>query len=290
MTGEAERPLAVLAFDHREQAFSAVRRGGMSHEQICDAKELIYDAFRLAADQGLGGARAGVLVDEQFGAAIARRAIADGVAVTMPVERAGETVFVFEYADQFREHLLDFRPVCAKVLVPFRAGAHPQTRADELARLRELSEFLAQESIEFMFELVVGQDEAAEGEVPTVDIDELCASMAELQGAGVRVDVWKVEGLGSHEAAARVVAQAAEPNDGATCIVLGGGASTDVIGRWLDIAAVTPGFTGFAIGRSFWGAAVTAWLDGTTTREAAIQEIADLYRSCTLRYMGAGVS
>ncbi|RIQ37803.1 2-deoxy-5-keto-D-gluconate 6-phosphate aldolase domain-containing protein [Jiangella rhizosphaerae] len=282
-------PMAVLAFDHRERAFASVRPTGMTREEIGRSKELIFEAFETAVKAGLAGTRPGILIDEEFGAPIARRAAALGIPVSMPVERAFESVFTFEYGGDFRRHLLEFRPACAKALVHYRTTDSPETKQTQLTRLRELSEFLAEQSIDFMLELIVGQSDGGAGEIPSVDVEELCGSMAELQNAGVRVDLWKVEGISSHDEAARVAAQAVVANPRATCVVLGAGAPNDVVGHWLDVAAATPGFGGFAIGRSIWGEPVASWLDGRLAREQAIEQIASTYRSCTLRYMGARV-
>lgn len=289
MTDDGGQPWAVLAFDHRERAFSSVRPGGMEPDQIRQAKQLIFDAFLLAVERGLGDVRPGILVDEEFGADIARAASERGFAVSMPVERAFEEVLTFEYGDAFREHLLEFRPTWAKVLVHHRTGDEPDAKQLQLERMRELSDFLAEESIGLMLELIVGQTSDGERGVPSVDTSELCASMAEIQDAGVRVDLWKVEGISSREAAARVAARAADAGHPATCVVLGAGAPTDVVGHWLDVASATSGFSGFAIGRSIWGAPVTAWLDGRLSRDDAVEQVASTYRSCALRYSGVRV-
>lgn len=282
--------MAVLAFDHRERAFASVRSAGMTREEIGLSKELVFEAFEAAVESGLAGVRPGVLIDEEFGAHIARRAAALGLLFSMPVERASESVFAFEYGPDFRQHLLEFRPACAKALVQYRTTDEPETKQTQLARLRELSEFLAAESIGFMLELIVGQSDGSAGEIPTVDVEELCGSMAEVQDAGIRVDMWKVEGISSQDNAARVAAQAVAADPQATCVVLGAGAPSDVVGHWLDVAAATPGFSGFAIGRSIWGRPVASWLDGKLARDEAVEQIASTYRACTLRYMGERVS
>lgn len=288
MTSVGERPWAVLAFDHRERAFASVRPSGMTRQEIRDGKELIYESFLVAVDRGLGDVRSGVLVDEEFGASVARRAASSGHALVMPVERAFEPVFTFEYGAHYREHVLEFQPTYAKALIHHRTSNADVDRQTQLGRLRELSGFVAEHSIGFMLELIVGQVEDGSG-VPTVDLEVLCDSMAEIQQSGVRVDLWKVEGIASPDDASRVAKQAAESSHPAPCIVLGGGAPSEVVGRWLDVAAATPGFSGFAIGRSIWGEPVSAWLDGRLARESAIERIAATYRSCALRYTGAMV-
>jgi myo-inositol catabolism protein IolC len=282
-----EQPWALLAFDHRERAFASVRPLGMDREQIRDAKGLIFDAFTVAVERGLEGVRAGILVDEEFGAPIARRAAGAGHAVSMPVERAFERVFAFEYGADYQQHVLAFRPTYAKALVKHRTTDPAEDKRAQLARLRALSDFLAEHSIGFMLELIVGQANETTDSIPTVDLEQLCGSMAEMQSAGIQVDLWKIEGIASRDAAARVAQQAAAGRHPATCVVLGNGAASDVLARWLDVAAVTPGFSGFAIGRSIWGAPVAGWLDGRLGRDDAIERIASTYRSCARRYVEA---
>ncbi len=50
---------------------------------------LIYEEARKAVGGGVPVGGAGVLVDEQLGAAVARRAKADGFVLAIPVEKGG---------------------------------------------------------------------------------------------------------------------------------------------------------------------------------------------------------
>ncbi|MDQ0615024.1 myo-inositol catabolism protein IolC [Microbacterium sp. W4I4] len=281
-----DTPIALLAFDHRERNFSSVRPTGMTDDEIRRSKELIFDAFEVVVEGGLHGVRPGIIVDEEFGAPLARRAVESGIAVAMPVEKASQDVFTFEYGDAFREHLREFRPAFAKALVRYRVTDPADHRRIQRERLRELSDFVAGEPIALMLELIVGQRADGPDAIPTVDVDGLCASMAELQDAGVHVDVWKVEGTSSQEDAAQIVAQARLADANARCVVLGAGAPRDTVSRWLDVSAATPGYGGFAIGRSIWGESIVAWLDGTRRREQAIEEIASTCRRWAQQYVG----
>ena len=281
-----DTPLAFLAFDHRERNFSSVRPAGMTREEIRRSKELIFDAFESIGEDDFLGMRPGIIIDEEFGASLARRAVERGIAVAMPVEKAAQAVFSFEYGDEFREHLRAFRPVCAKALVHYRVTDPDEDRKVQRTRLRELSDFLTGEPMAFMLELIVGQRADGPDAIPTVDVDGLRASMAELQDAGVRVDVWKVEGSSSQEDAAKIAAQARVVDPSARGVVLGAGAPGDVVSRWLDVAATTPGYAGFAVGRSIWGESIASWLDGTMGREQAIEDIASTCRRWAQRYVG----
>ena len=129
-----DRPLYLLAFDHRG-SFEKGLFGATApitptvHAGIVDAKHLIFEAFALAVADGVPKEAAGVLVDEEYGAEVARAATAGGYALAMPVERSGQDEFDFEYGDDFGRHIEDFDPTFAKVLVRYNpegdAGAEP---------------------------------------------------------------------------------------------------------------------------------------------------------------------
>jgi 5-dehydro-2-deoxygluconokinase len=90
--------------------------------------------------------------------------------------------------------------------------------------------------------------------------------------------VWKIEGLDRREdCAALVTAARRDGRDKVGCIILGRGSNEAGIITWLRAAAPVPGFIGFAVGRtSFWDALV-ALRDNKTTRDKAVETIANRY-------------
>ena len=119
-----DKPLYLLAFDHRgsfeKDLFHAtppisdeVRAG------ISDAKALIFEGFEQAVSRGAPRNCAGVLVDEEFGAAVARQAKAGGHVLAMPAERSGQAEFELQYGDDFASHIEAFDPTFTKVLVRY---------------------------------------------------------------------------------------------------------------------------------------------------------------------------
>ncbi len=123
-----DRPLYLMAFDHRGSfehgLFGATPPVSPAvHDGITDAKEVIFDAHLKALTDGAPASACGVLVDEEFGASVARRAKAEGVPLAMPVERSGQDEFDFEYGDDFGAHIEAFDPTFAKVLVRYNPGA-----------------------------------------------------------------------------------------------------------------------------------------------------------------------
>src|SRR5205823_5993275 len=102
--------LFLLAFDHRgsfQKTFFGVE-GEPNAEQtgtIADAKQVIYHGMLRSLQEGVPRDEAGVLVDEQFGADVARRAKDEGLLLAMPVERSGQHEFDFEYGEDFGAHI-----------------------------------------------------------------------------------------------------------------------------------------------------------------------------------------
>ncbi|MGH9198568.1 MAG: 2-deoxy-5-keto-D-gluconate 6-phosphate aldolase domain-containing protein, partial [Acidimicrobiia bacterium] len=103
MTHGYDRPLYVLPFDHRGSFETGMFgwKGALTPEQtaqIAATKQVIYDGFKAAVAAGVPKDRAGILVDEQFGAAVLRDAAAQGYLTACPAEKSGQEEFDFEYS------------------------------------------------------------------------------------------------------------------------------------------------------------------------------------------------
>jgi 5-dehydro-2-deoxygluconokinase len=250
---------------------------------------VIYDAFRAAVETGVPKERAGILVDEQFGAAILRDAAAAGYSTACPAEKSGQDEFDLEYGDDFAEHIEAFHPTFCKVLVRYNPEGDPDLNRRQSGRLRRLSDYLHGTSSRslFMFELLVpaenAQLEALKGDKRFYDLKLrprlMAQAIEQLQDAGVEPDVWKIEGLERPEDCERMVASARrQGRDTVGCIILGRGEDDTKVREWLTTAAAVPGFIGFAVGRtSFWDPLMN-WRAGRITREGAVAEIARRYK------------
>jgi hypothetical protein len=89
MTPGYNQPLYVLPFDHRATFAMTMLgwSGPLNPDQvakIAEVKQVIYDAFQTAVAGGVPRARAGILVDEEFGAAILRDARERGFVTACP--------------------------------------------------------------------------------------------------------------------------------------------------------------------------------------------------------------
>jgi myo-inositol catabolism protein IolC len=302
MTLGYDKPLYILAFDHRGSfqkglfGVSGRKPTPEEDERISDAKQTIYTGFERAAAEGAPAGQAGVLVDEQYGADVARSARAAGYVFAMPVEKSGQDEFDFEYGEEFGAHIEAFDPTFAKVLVRYNPEDDPELNARQAERLARLSDWLHANDRKFLFELLVppteAQLEAAAGDKAHFDQEIrpglVVQAIREAQEAGIGTDIWKIEGLNKREDCERVSAQArAGGRDGVVCVVLGRGADRDAVVRWLEAGAGVPGYAGFAIGRTIWWDALTEYIAGNASRDEAAERIAGNYLGMIEAYTGA---
>lgn len=287
-----DQALYVLPFDHRQSYVTDMFHfkpplDATQRDQVIDSKQLIYEGFRQALTEGVPFDAAGILVDEQFGAAILRDARQRGCVTALSVERSGTDEFEFEYGADFASHIEAFDPTFAKVLVRYNPEGDPALNLRQLGRLKQLSEYCRRRQRRFMFELLVPSTDdqlaRAGGDKGTFDRQARPLLMQQalhvLQDAGIEPDVWKVEGLDLHADGERMVQIARRGGrDQVGCIVLGRGADEAKVRAWLTVAAGVPGFIGFAVGRtSFWDA-VSGYRAQTLTRAEAASQIAGRLR------------
>src|ERR1700683_246092 len=207
MTLGYDQKLYILAFDHRgsfQKKFFGID-GEPDSEQtaiIADAKHLIFEGLLQAASAGPDGSATGVLVDEQFGSSVPAEARERGFKLAMPAERSGQPLFDFQYGDDFGEHIERFDPDFTKVLVRYNPDGEPVGNREQLVKLKRLSDWLPAHERKFLFALLGpaegAQLQAVGGDASRYDAElrpELMRrTIAEIQDAGIEVDIWKMEG------------------------------------------------------------------------------------------------
>jgi myo-inositol catabolism protein IolC len=286
-----DNKLYILAFDHRgsfQKKFFGIE-GTPDPEQtamIADAKHLVFEGLVQAVAAGADPAVTGVLVDEQFGSTVPEEARAMGLKLAMPAERSGQDMFDFQYGEDFGAHIERYDPDFTKVLVRYNPDGDAAANGDQRVKLRRLSDWLHEYGRRFLFELLVpaepAQLEAVDGVVDRYDAElrpELMRrTIAEIQDAGIEVDIWKIEGVDRRSDCEMLVAQARSGGrEGVVCVLLGRGADDAKVDHWLGQAAVVDGFVGFAIGRSIWWDPLKAYVDGKIERIAGARQIAENY-------------
>lgn len=280
------KQLYILPFDHRTSYIS-----GLFHwkeplnveqtEAVAESKRIIYEGFKKSILTKIPKEAVGILVDEQFGIEILQDAVKNNYITAASVEKSGQDEFDFAYGDDFARHIENVNPTFSKVLVRYNPEGDAELNRAQAKRLKRLSDYLQQAKQYFMFELIVPA-EPAQLEKVNKDKNEydlkirpslMVRAIQELQDAGVEPDVWKIEGLDQREDCEKIV-QVARRNgrDNVGMIILGRGADRDHVADWLKTAASTPGFIGFAVGRtSFWDALVAFEAKKISADEASSQ-------------------
>jgi myo-inositol catabolism protein IolC len=286
-----EKKLYILAFDHRgsfQKKFFGIE-GEPDPEQtamIADAKHLIFEGMQRAVAEGADASVTGVLVDEQFGGSVPEEAKAQGLKLAMPAERSGQNMFDFQYGDDFGEHIESFDPDFTKVLVRYNPEGDTAENKEQLGKLKRLSDWLHSKQRKFLFELLVPAEtvqlQSVQGSTERYDSelrpDLMKRTIAEIQDAGIEVDIWKIEGVDERADCEMLAAQARTGGrDGVVCVVLGRGADDAKVDHWLEQAAPVDGFVGFAIGRSIWWNPLKEYIDGKIERSTGAQQIAANY-------------
>lgn len=288
-----DKDLFILPFDHRS-SFEAGLLGISGRqadpgevEKLAAYKRVIYEGFLEALDQGVPVETAAILVDQKYGEELLADANKRGITTCTSVEKSGQPEFDFEYGVDFGQRLEDASPTFAKTLVRYNPEGDSQTNETQRHRLKILSDYAHSAGYKFMFELLVpptqGQLEAVGQDSHAFDL-KLRPQMTvrvieELQGAGIEPYVWKLEGMDDRDAACSVVAQArAGGRDKVGIIVLGRGEDDRRVQDWLAVGAQTPGFIGFAVGRTVFWQPLVEYKDGSILRAEAVNRIALTYQ------------
>jgi 5-dehydro-2-deoxygluconokinase len=263
-------PIMALACDHRVPFADLAAAHGRDAAAIRRFKALVVDAALQGADRH--GLRPAVLMDDRFGAAELLRLAQAGAWVGRPVEVTKSRPLAFEAGEDIAAQLRRWHPMqVAKCLVWMHPDDPPALTAPQTARLLALQAAAQGAGIEWMLEAVppvaLGHDDAT-----------LTRLVRDLYAAGLRPDYWKLPVLETAQGWASLGALIRDRDpDCRGVVVLGLDRPLADLLPGLALAAQAPVCSGFAIGRSIFGAAAQDWFAGRLTDAEATARMGALY-------------
>lgn len=255
----------ILAFDHRATfskllGYSYPNLTLTQKKKVSDLKKIVFDGFLHARDDIKESKHLSILIDEEFGSAIIRGAKAQKVPVALSTEKSGQDLFEFEYGERYGEHLKKFQPDSAKALVRYDVRRKKDNEL-QCSRLKTLSDFCKKNKLGLILEILL----TGRG----LQLAQLKQTMKEMIAAGIRPDVWKLEGLTKSADWKQIRKLTRKP-----IIVLGRGEEEDRVEELVEIAAASGATDGFAIGRTIFAVPLESYLKKQINRDTAVREIA----------------
>ena len=283
------KSLYILPFDHRatfaQKIFNKNTLEDLTNEEhqlIIEYKQIIYEGFKKAIQNGIPKENAAILVDEEFGDGILKDAKENGFLTILTTEKSGQEEFEFQYGEDFPAHVEKYNPQFVKVLIKYNPQDPQDLKDRQLKKLKVVSDFCMAKDFKFLLEvLVIATKEQLEKSGGLKEqFDSLLRPgltvevIKELQAAGVEPDVWKLEGFDLKEDYREIIETARENGrDNVGFVILGRGENEEKVDEWLKIGKDVAGVIGFAVGRTVFWQAILDFRSNTKTREEAVDII-----------------
>jgi len=284
--------LFILPFDHRSsftKNLFGIDEKQLTTEQekkVSELKELIYEGFKKAVNEGINKEYAAILVDEKFGDKILRDARNSGYITLLTTEKSGQKEFALEYGDDFPAHIEKYKPSFIKALIRYNPEDDDNLKKNQQKNLKKLNDYSRNNNYKFLLEVLINP---TKNQLSLADNDEkkydekirpklATEVIKELQIAGIEPDVWKMEGINNKNDYVLLV-EAARNGDrnNVGIVILGRAADKNQVEKWITKGADVEGVIGFAVGRTVFEEPIQKFFKNIITKDRAISEISKNY-------------
>ncbi|KRA99990.1 5-dehydro-2-deoxygluconokinase [Devosia sp. Root685] len=272
--------MKALAIDHRLQLEDIA---GGDAQKLARIPALKVLAVKAAAQVAGGRDGFGMLLDDKYGRdALYAAAAIPNFWVAKPIELPGSRPLQFEFSQDLGSRLVDW-PVdhCIKVLCFY----HPDDAADlrdvQIEKLRAAYDAARKVGRELLVEIISSKHGALKD-------DTAARAMGDVYAAGIKPDWWKLETQPGVEAWRQIDA-VIEAND-PFCrgvVLLGLDAPLSELVAGFAAAKTAKSVKGFAVGRTIFGDAARAWLDGRIGDDEAVAMMAQRFAGLVEAWDGA---
>lgn len=261
--------MRVFAFDHRIQLEAMA---GYTLEKGGKFKELCLKAAQQVQN---GQPGYGILCDNRIGKSALHAASGSGLWIGRPTEWPGSRPLELE--PELGSDFGGLREWARDNVVKVLCFCHPQddaeTWAQQDATVKRLYESARRNGLEFLLEVIPSK-------VASTDEDTTPWVIQHFYDLGIYPDWWKLEPLTSDAAWGKAV-DAITRNDAHTrgIVVLGLDAPQDELAASFKLAASYDLVKGFAVGRTIFGDAARAWMQGDMSDDAAVAMMGERYKA-----------
>ena len=272
--------MKALAIDHRSQLEDMA---GGDAQKLARIPELKVLAVKAAAQVANGRDGFGMLLDDKYGrdALYAASAIPN-FWVAKPIELPGSRPLQFEFSQDLGSRLVEW-PVdhCIKVLCFYHPDDAVELREVQIAKLRAAYDAARKVGRELLVEIISSKHGALKD-------DTAARALTDVYAAGIKPDWWKLETQPGVEAWRQIDA-VIEAND-PFCrgvVLLGLDAPQSELVAGFAAAKTARSVKGFAVGRTIFGDAARAWLDGRIGDDEAVAMMAQRFAGLVAAWDGA---
>ncbi|MDD3292496.1 MAG: DUF2090 domain-containing protein [Candidatus Pacebacteria bacterium] len=250
--------LFILPFDHRSSFIKNVlnlenKPDKKQKQIISNLKEIIFYGF---LDFAKNKNNFGILIDEEYGTNVIKKAKELNTLISVSVEKSGKQEFEFEYGDRFKEHIKKVDPDFVKILVRYDIT---QNNKKQLSKFEKLNTFCKENNYKIIFELLVKDHKKTD------------KAIEEIKQA-IQPDIWKLEGDNNWLKVIPVI------NKNSRIIMLGRGENVKMIEKWIKNATPHKKIIGFAIGRTIFLKTIKDYYNKKIEKEKAIKQISENFK------------
>ncbi|MCK9578106.1 DUF2090 domain-containing protein [bacterium] len=248
------KKIYILPFDHRSSFTKDILGIEIPNKnqkkEIKNLKTIIFNGLQKSLEGRKDKKDFSILVDEEYGLDVIKKAQENKIKICLPVEKSGENILKLEYGKHYKDHIKKISPDFVKILVRYNPENIKENKK-QLEILNEIYSFCKKNKYKTILELLV----------PPTDNDMIICKNKETYDKKLRTlrtknaireikkaikpTIWKLEGFSFNQW--KDIINETKNNK---IIVLGRGEDDKKVRQWLKDAAKYETIIGFAIGRT----------------------------------------
>lgn len=258
--------LFILPFDHRS-SFLKIYSGNPKRKKDVEKakryKKIIYQAFVKATKRYKNKKEYGILIDEQYGKSIIKKAQKDGYVTSVCFEKSGKKKFELEYKN-IEQKINDIKPTFIKLLIQ-----NTQITTQALKQIQKVQEKTKKQRKKLLIEIVVKKGKKHQGTIE---------AMEKIVKNKIKPHIWKLEGTPSQREMKDLSETCQTLTPQAKIIILGGGDTEKHIIQILQKTKKYPNIIGFAIGRTIFKEAIKELSENKITEKQTTEKISKKFK------------